>query len=468
MENSTKSKPNHETLTLAKARDAKPPDSGDYILWDTATKGFGLRIYSTGARIWVAQKKLGKRPVRVHLGRFPDMTLQSARKEAEDALQKIRKGIDPNLEKRQQTLETEKARDREKLTIAFIFEEYLEGKLFEKASVNTIRDIEHAKRRLSDGLLWKLPIEAVDGEALHKEYQRLIRLSDKKKNSNGGKTAAGRIFRYLRAAFNKGAADHELKLDNPFPKLNSKAKGWQTAPSRSIIVAQTEGDLAKWWGAVEGLRKKSDARARDAKTIADWLQVALLLGGRKTESLSLKWSEIDFARGVGVFTKTKSGVEHHFPLAPHVRSILERRKVANDKSSQPSEYIFPSSRTGWKTKEKTHIKEPKETIKKVREASGISFSAHDLRRTFGTLFNELEVGDITLKKAMNHAPADVTSRHYIQTRMKTMLPIYERLEARILTEAGVIKRKKKTTRSIEMSEAEWKKYNKWKQEQKNC
>lgn len=491
METTQKGKPNRVALTLAKARDAKPPAKGDYILWDETTRGFGLRIYSSGAKVWIAQKKLGKTPKRVVLGHFPDMPLAKAREEAPDAIQKIRKGIDPNLEKRQQLRETEKARDREKLTIGYIFMEYLaeaQGKKSESGkedtggeeaegvpvdtkkkaipvptkAANTIRDLEKAKRRLESGELWKLPIEAVDAKALHKEYLRLCRLADNKRNSNGGRTAAGGILRYVRAAFNRADQGHKLKLENPFKGLNRLEQGWQTAPARKTIIAHAEGDLARWWKAVESLRSKIDARARDAVTIADWLQVALLLGGRKTESLSLKWKDIDLARGVGVFWETKSGHEHYFPLAPYVRMILERRKKANDESLQPSEYVFHATRVGWKSRTRTHIKEPKDTLGEVKISSGISFAPHDLRRTFGTLFHELNVGDIAVRKALNHAPSDVASRHYIQTRLKYLLPTYQRLETLVLTEAGVIERTE--TLTVEASQAEWDEFQKWKRE----
>jgi integrase len=189
----------------------------------------------------------------------------------------------------------------------------------------------------------------------------------------------------------------------------------------------------------------------------------LLLGGRKTESLSLKWEDVDFERGVGVFRKTKRGKEHFFPLAPYVRGILERRKKANDELSKPSEYVFPASRAGWKSKERTHIKEPKDALTEVRVASGISFSAHDLRRTFGTLFNELNVGDITVKKALNHAPTDVSGRHYIQMRIKFLMPIYQRLETLVLTEAGVIEPKETIT--VEVDRYEWAEFQRWKAQQ---
>lgn len=88
----------------------------------------------------------------------------------EDALNKIRKGVDPNLEKRQQARETEKSREREKITIGFAFEQYLafqsgghDGEAKEpRAAANTIRDLEKAKKRLEAGALWKPPLRSWD------------------------------------------------------------------------------------------------------------------------------------------------------------------------------------------------------------------------------------------------------------------------------------------------------------------
>jgi integrase len=78
---------------------------------------------------------------------------------------------------------------------------------------------------------------------------------------------------------------------------------------------------------------------------------------------------------------------------------------------------FPSSRTGHKSKTKTHIKEPKGAMDKVAEAAGVPFSAHDLRRMFSNLLSSAsEVGaeQAFVKMAMNHAAADdVTATHYL-------------------------------------------------------
>ena len=61
-----------DELTNEVAKNATPPAKGDYIIWDATTRGFALRVYRE-SKVWIAQRKLGKRPVKVVIGRYPEM-----------------------------------------------------------------------------------------------------------------------------------------------------------------------------------------------------------------------------------------------------------------------------------------------------------------------------------------------------------------------------------------------------------
>lgn len=69
--------------------------------------------------------------------------------------------------------------------------------------------------------------------------------------------------------------------------------------------------------------------------------------------------------------------------------------------------------------------------------SGIKFTPHDLRRTFGTIFAELPVSEFTVEKALNHAPRTTAGKHYVKTRLEPMRKSYIAFEKAILSEAGV-------------------------------
>lgn len=437
--------PNKVSLTLAVARDAPLPEKGDYTLWDSGLKGFGLRIYATGGKKWIAQKKLEGRPVRVLLGDFPDMPIAKARAAAETELSKIKLGQDPNLERRKTARNTEKERALEAHTIGVALDERIaamvdeKGNPLEGVSPSTLRDFRNAKKRLAGGDLLKLPLEALDGKALEAEYRRLRKdMANHSNASQGGKTAAANVLRCLRGVCNRSRRNLGIDTPDPFKQLGDRIKGWQDTPRRTNTVAQAQGDLAKWWEAVERLAAKTGTNAANSATIADWLKVSLLLGGRRSETLSLKWEDIDFDRGFGCIpaSNTKSRREHCFPLAPYLRSLLERRRAADRKAKSPSVWVFPSDKTGWKTKTRGHIVEPKKSIAWVVKECGIDFSAHDLRRTFGSLLNEMDVSVYTLKKALNHAHNDITGKHYVQSRMPAMLPVYVNYERKIFQEMG--------------------------------
>jgi integrase len=64
-------------ITDIVARSAKPATGKQFSIWDTATRGFGLRVNPQGTKTW--QVMLGDERKRLTLGRYPDMSLKEAR-----------------------------------------------------------------------------------------------------------------------------------------------------------------------------------------------------------------------------------------------------------------------------------------------------------------------------------------------------------------------------------------------------
>jgi integrase len=76
-------------------------------------------------------------------------------------------------------------------------------------------------------------------------------------------------------------------------------------------------------------------------TSARALEFAILTGGRTSEVLHAKWTEIDLAGRIRTIpaVRMKGGREHRVPLSDEVVTILE-----NIKKIQRGDYIFPSAR----------------------------------------------------------------------------------------------------------------------------
>ena len=165
---------------------------------------------------------------------------------------------------------------------------------------------------------------------------------------------------------------HLPTAKDPFEAI-PRGRKWDEPKPRNRTIIERESSLKKWWDAVDSLRAKTDGRAKDAPAIADWLQLTLLFGSRRSESLEMTWAQVDFEDGVATFDETKSKRPHAIPFGPHARSLLERRRKSADEAA----------------------------------------------------LNHASDG------------RDVTERHYMRIRLKALRSVFERLEESILEEAGV-------------------------------
>jgi integrase len=72
------------------------------------------------------------------------------------------------------------------------------------------------------------------------------------------------------------------------------------------------------------------------------------------------------------------------------------------------EFVFPGHGV------RGHLISPKKSKAKVIEATGIWFSLHDLRRTFTTIAESLDIPAYALKRMLNHSDgSDVTAGYIV-------------------------------------------------------
>ena len=84
-------------LTDRVAREVRTdrPDRGMRLHWDSAVKGFGLRITRTGAAAWVLNFRSHGIQRQLTIGSFPDLTAKAAREQAKALKRDIDMGVDP-------------------------------------------------------------------------------------------------------------------------------------------------------------------------------------------------------------------------------------------------------------------------------------------------------------------------------------------------------------------------------------
>lgn len=443
MEDAAELKNREELLTDKVAENAPSPASGDYTIRDTKQAGLALRV-SPGSKTWIVRRKILGRSVRHVLGRYPDMTVHKARAEATKALGKFADGVDPTQEREKRKQAATDEWMRTKFTVADMWSRYRnQTRAAKPFSQHSINDFNRLEKRMAGDPLWRASFHGLTEDQVLKAFQRQSASADRRA-TNGGKTTANHFFRLLRTA-----AQYAIKKGHAPSKANifslALENNWHKNNARKRTIVVDKDSLRRWWEAVDALRaaSKGDKRRRSGALIAEFQVLALLWGGRKTETLTLEWADVDFEAKTARFRAeiTKNRTEHLFPLCPHAEAVLRRLRALQAEWGLSTPYVFPSMRTGHKTKAKTHIKEPKGAMEKVAEAAGVPFSAHDLRRTFSNLLSSASaVGaeQAFVKMAMNHTAADdVTATHYLD-KVEQLRPIYERLEEVILEKVGVL------------------------------
>ena len=69
-------------------------------LYDTKVQGLELMVTHQGAKSFKVYRKLGETPIRVSLGKYPQMTVEEARQKAQKVIAEIISGKNPNAEKK--------------------------------------------------------------------------------------------------------------------------------------------------------------------------------------------------------------------------------------------------------------------------------------------------------------------------------------------------------------------------------
>lgn len=358
----------------------KPPATKCQIfLRDDAMRGFALRVTSGGAKTFILEKRIKGKVKRITLGRYPDLTAEQARRQAQKMLGEIATGLDP--------IAKAEIEQNESITLAEVLDDYLEARRDLKES--TIRDYRrHMKGAFAD---WRdKPLKQITKAMVIERHAQF-----------GEKSPAGanNAMRVLRALFNFAEGEYETKEgeslfpDNPVRRL-SNARSWYKVPRRTSVIKSY--DLKAWYEAVLGLSDEG------LELVRDYLLLILFTGLRRTEAASLPWSQVDFDERSLTVIDTKNGETHVLPLTDFLFDLLKQRKASTD-----SPFVFPGNgKTGY-------LNNHNKSMAKVVERSGVAFTLHDLRRTFITIAESLDIPAYALKRLLNHKMANDVTAGYI-------------------------------------------------------
>lgn len=369
----------------------QPPAEGYAMHWDDSLKGYGLRVTAAGKRVFVAQGRVLGKAVCFTIGPFGEWTEFEAREKARKVLQGMREGIDPR--------DVKKADEATRVTLRQVADAYMgrPGKLKDSSK----SEIERHVTTTFEAWQHK-PITGITEDDCRKRYNEILTKGLRGKAPAPGQ--AVQAFSVLRALINFAGRQYKkhdgtpLVLHNPVSALKDD---WVTLPERKTRIPESK--IGPVWSALQQWRDQ--AYNRDTLASLDLIIFLLLTGARKGEACELTWDRVNLDEGWWHLPDPKNRNPVWLPLSTQAVQLLTTRQRVKG-----SPFVFSS----WG--ESGHIKEPRDTMKKVSEVAGLHLTPHDLRRTFITFgvancgidFHKIEL-------LTNHVPKGVTARHYLET-----------------------------------------------------
>lgn len=325
---------------IKKSLDALPlPGAGKRLyVYDTKVRGLELMVTPQGTKSFKVYRKFNNKPIRVTLGKYPEMTIENARREAQKIINELNTGKNPNNEKK-------KLRDETNFKELFTLYMERHSKKEKKTWKYDERDV---PRFL--GQWFQRKLSAITKQEIQELHEKV--------RSVNGLYQANRLLSRIHGIYNKAIE-----------------WGWEGANPAQGIKKFKEKSRARFLHPDELPRFFESLDAEQNDTIRDYIYVSLFTGVRKTNVLEMRWEDIYLERREWLVPDTKNGE----PLRVHlIEQVVDLLKTRQTKYGQGAWVFEGTGATG-------HLVEPKAGWKRILNRAGIKeLRIHDLRRTLGS------------------------------------------------------------------------------------
>jgi integrase len=350
-------------LTKQTVDAAKAPADGQRFIRDDQIRGLALRITANGVKSFVWEGRVKGRMRRITLGQYPALTVVLARDKALETKTGIARGGDPALERERERGEPTFGN----LTARYIDEHARPRKKSWKRDESRINAhfSKWSSRRVSD-------ISADEVARLHHAVSEAH-----------GKVAANRAIELLRVIFNLGRDWGYLAGPNPAARVKrfheNKRERFLSPDEMRRLNSALAGEPSVYWRA--------------------FFALSLMIGTRKNELLSARWSDFDLEKRTWTIPTTKAGRSHLLPLPAPAVEMLKLLP-----SRDHHEFVFPGRGASG------HLREPRKAWERILKRASIEgVWIHDLRRTFGSWLAVQGYSLPLIGRALNHSNAASTS-----------------------------------------------------------
>ncbi|SET44760.1 Site-specific recombinase XerD [Nitrosomonas marina] len=377
------------------------PESGKRDTYhDAKTNGLSLRVSSTGVKTFCVFKRIKcGNPERVTLGRYPEMTIDQARRKAMETNIALSDGKNPAEIKRK--LKSE-------LLFKDLFAEYIErhSKLKKKT---WDEDLEKYRNHL-ENTIGKKRLSEIDRRTIATIHSSITKQGCSK-SKQGSPIAANRTLALISSVFG-WAISSGLTDTNPALGIRRNRE-----KSRDRFIQSDE--LPRFFQALAD---------EPNETVRDYVLISLLTGARRSNVCSMRWKDISFDRAEWRIEETKNNTPQTVTLSLEAIEVLKNRIGKNE-----SEFVFPGrGKLG-------HLVEPRKGWERILERAGIeNLRLHDLRRTLGSWQAKTGASLPIIGKSLNHKNQSTTAI-YARLDLDPVRESVSTATSAMLTAAGLSK-----------------------------
>ena len=359
--------------------------------WDRGLRGFGVRVYASGKKVFTVRYRLHNKQLRKDLGIYRhrrggvggESTYTSARTEAERIISEARHGRDPFIS----AVLLKKA---DISTFEALCQRYLEdpapGRKGRVLAEETRKGMNRIIRKELVPVWGPRDPNSIQPEEIEAWVRAIASGAGRRK---AAPYLANRSFDYM-AMIYSWAVRRRLMRYPPFVGLEKPFD----EEKRSRTFSNDE------------LRRLFEALKQAPRQITALWLLLFYTGNRLRETLKMEWSWIDEEKGYLILpgTVTKNKRDHLVPLVPQARKVLPALK----EMSGDSPYVFPGPRgsaMNWVQK----------ACVRIMERAGIDDGRHhDTRRVLQTTMAEMRVPPHVADMILNHAIKDAprSRQHY--------------------------------------------------------
>jgi integrase len=333
------------------------------FVFDEKVPHLAIQVTAGGCKTWYLYRRVNGRPKQMRIGRYPAVTPDAARRQAQQMNGLVAAGGDPSAE------------STEEMTFGDLWEKYLE--FHAKPMKKSWRRDEHRykhylARRFATRLLSEL--RTADFQRLHAEL-----------GARSGKGQANVIRTLLSSIFTFATKNGYWTDKNPVRDVDRFPQN-----DRERYLAAEE--MPKFFDALQGAY---------SQVFRDYVVLSLYTGARQGNVLAMRWDQIDFDRRLWTIpaSEHKSGKRTQVILTDACLEILRRRKRDAD-----GPYVLPGRVNG-------HYGRPTVAWKRLLTRCGFTehLVMHDLRRTFGSWQAAAGISLHIIGKSLGHTSASATA-----------------------------------------------------------